>query len=66
MIQLNCNVRDCKYQLRRTCQKPVIEVDKLGKCVSFIHDKSRFRVAEAVPALNANEATPSLSVVKEQ
>jgi len=64
MIQLNCSVQDCKHQLRFTCQKRVIEVNKVGVCVSFTHDPLRFRRgAEAVPALNANEATPLLSVV---
>jgi hypothetical protein len=65
VIQVNCFVADCKYQVRYNCQKQIIEVNKVGTCKSFIHDPARFRGgAEAVPALNANEATPLLSEVK--
>ena len=65
MIQLNCFVIDCKHQERFTCQKPIIEVNKVGVCRSFTHDPARFRRgAEVVPALNTNEATPSLFVVE--
>lgn len=37
LIQVNCSVIDCKYQIRLNCSKPVIEVDKVGRCVSFVH-----------------------------
>ena len=34
---VNCHVSDCKNQLRFNCQLPVIEVDKVRCCVSFVH-----------------------------
>jgi hypothetical protein len=36
---VNCSVQDCKHQIRFNCQKPVIEIDKGGRCVSFSHKK---------------------------
>ncbi|MGD0803541.1 MAG: hypothetical protein ABSA11_05645 [Candidatus Bathyarchaeia archaeon] len=35
MTQVNCFMVDCRHRFREVCQKPAVEVDKSGRCVSF-------------------------------
>ena len=37
MIQVNCSVQDCSYQINGVCSKPMIEVNRVGICQSFTH-----------------------------
>ena len=35
MTQISCLVADCPYRLRGVCQRPAVDLDKVGCCRSF-------------------------------